>query len=1211
MIKSFDCALKDNRVTEELLSVLERKKDSVALTGAVGSVKAHVIARAAESFSVCVVISEDEASSEALKEDLSFFRDQILEFPAKDLMFYQADLKGNILSAERMRCLRRLLAPKEEDRGKPVLLVTTIDALQNPLPSMERLLGSRLVLKVGEEYKTEELHRRLQELGYRREDRVEESGTFVQRGGILDIFPLTEELPCRIEFWGDEIDTIRIFDPISQRSLDLQEDEDPLEEMEIFPAGEVIFSPGEREKVREKVRREAASQTEYFRKEGKEKEVFNTEETLQRALEALEEGESPERLDPLLPYLPEKIHTLMDTLKGRDCLLVFNEPRHLKERGEALEAEYREAMEGRLSHGYILPTESRILVSMKEVIASVQGFQSFSVSQLDERKGLVETTEFYRLSAQSVNSYKDRTDLMIQDLKRYKREKYRTVLLCGGPSRAKRMAEELRQYELSAFYDETGDIDVPPSSILVMPGTLRKGFCYPLSRHLYLTETDLFGGKKKKKRKKYKDGEALHSLQDLKNGDYVIHENHGVGIYQGIERMKDPEGNLRDYITIQYAGNSKLCIPASQFRMIQKFRDKDGPPPRLHTLGGKEWKKTKSRVKKAVEALAEELVLLYAERREAKAHAYGEDTPWQKEFEESFPYEETEDQKKAIEDVKRDMESTRIMDRLLCGDVGFGKTEVAIRAAFKAVQENKQVVYLVPTTILAQQHYNTFTERMKDYPIRIDFLSRFVSRKDTEKIRESVKRGSTDILIGTHRILSKDIEYKNLGLLIIDEEQRFGVKHKEALKMLKTNVDVLSMTATPIPRTLHMSLIGVRDLSLLEEAPKDRKPIQTYVMEENPEIVKEAIQRELKRGGQVYYVYNRIRDMEDFTARLRALLPDASIACVHGRMPEDSLEEIMVDFVNGDIDVLVSTSIIETGLDIPNVNTILIHNADRFGLSQLYQLRGRVGRSGRNAYAFIFYQRDKALKEVQEKRLAAIREYTELGSGVKIAMRDLEIRGAGNLLGESQSGHMELVGYDMYVKLLSEALKKQRGEKVEEEFDTTVELPLNAYLPDSYISNEFEKLDMYKRIADLDTEEEKEELTDELVDRYGEPPRPVLTLLEVSRIRSLAHEASLTAVRGTLDRMILPFCLSTELNMPKLTMLLRDYGGSLKIMAGKEPYLVFEPLSSGGKNRKIAQKDVQKLLDSLKSLLIRIKELILQAKGNIINPLSSFFRRNL
>ena len=790
----------------------------------------------------------------------------------------------------------------------------------------------------------------------------------------------------------------------------------------------------------------------------------------------------------------------------------------------------------------------------------------------------------YSLQVKTVNPYNSSFELLTRDLKKLKRTGYRVILVSGSRTRAKRLAEDLRDYDLSSFYSEEMERQVNPGEIMVTCGYIAEGYEYPMLKFTVISESDIFGKKKKKKKRKTYEGKKIQEFAELKPGDYVVHENHGLGIYQGIEKV-EVDAVTRDYMKISYADGGILYIPVTQMDLIQKYAGADAKPPKLNKLGTPQWKKTKGQVKKAVQLIAKDLVKLYATRQQTEGYVYGPDTVWQREFEEMFPFEETEDQLRAIEDTKKDMESTKIMDRLICGDVGYGKTEIAIRAAFKAVQEGKQVVYLVPTTILAQQHYNTFIQRFKDFPVRVDLMSRFRTQAQQKKTVEDLKKGLVDIVIGTHRVLSKDIGYKDLGLLIIDEEQRFGVTHKEKIKKLRENIDVLTLTATPIPRTLHMSLIGIRDMSVLEEAPMDRMPIQTYVMEYNDEMVREAIERELARGGQVYYVYNRVENIADLALRVQKLVPDARVSYAHGQMNEHQLEDIMYDFINGDIDVLVSTTIIETGLDIANANTMIIQDADRFGLSQLYQLRGRVGRSNRMAYAFLLYQRDKMLKEVAEKRLAAIREFTDLGSGFKIAMRDLEIRGAGNLLGESQSGHMAAVGYDLYCKMLNEAVSQLKGEKEEADYTTTIDLDIDVFIPESYIKNEYQKLDIYKRIATIETEEEMDDMTEELIDRFGDLPKKVQQLLHIAALKSLAHSAYITAIeqKGKDYKFIL--YEKANLDPAKIPALLKKYGNNMTFKAEAVPYFLYQKKGRSGKEKG------ENVLQMLREIIESIREL--------------------
>ena len=752
------------------------------------------------------------------------------------------------------------------------------------------------------------------------------------------------------------------------------------------------------------------------------------------------------------------------------------------------------------------------------------------------------------------------------DMEKYKKEKVRISLYSPSQSRASRLAEELRKEGLSAYcpdrLSEDREEDTENAgSIRVLPRYLRKGFYLPKEKLLVMTEQDLYGQSLAgRKRRKKKQVESLHigSLTELHKGDYVVHESHGIGIYEGIERIVT-DGVSKDYLKILYGDGGNLYLPVNKLDGIEKYAGKEAKAPKLNRLNGSEWQKTKSKVKGAVREIAKELLALYAKRQEERGYPFGKDTVWQREFEEAFPYEETGDQLLAIEATKEDMESEKIMDRLVCGDVGYGKTEIALRAAFKAVQDSKQVAYLCPTTILAQQIYNGFVERMKGFPVEVGILSRFQSQKEVHKTLEQLAGGRIDILVGTHRLLSKDVHFKNLGLLVVDEEQRFGVQHKERIKSLKENVDVLTLSATPIPRTLHMSLVGIRDLSILEEAPMDRLPIQTYVMEEEEGTIREAISRELRRNGQVYYVHNRVKSIEDTALRLQKLLPEARIAYAHGQMGEKELEEIMLSFIAGEIDVLVSTTIIETGLDIPNANTLIIQDADKMGLSQLYQIRGRVGRSNRTSYAFLLYKKGKSLTEESEKRLKAIREFTELGSGIRIALRDLEIRGAGNVLGAEQHGHMEAVGYELYTKLLRHAVLLEKGEKQEEEdFETQLDVDLDAFIPESYMENEEQKLEAYKKIALLSSEEEKMDLEDELTDRYGDLPYQVENLFQVASLRNLLHKVGVTECKIKRGEIHFLFFPKAKINTAAIPALISESQGEIRFVNGEIPKLLYK-----------------------------------------------------
>ncbi len=1087
---------------EEAKSLLKKPGKTVAFTGCLESQKLHMMYGLSDGFKNRLIVTFSDIRVKEIAEDYRFYDRDVICYPAKDLIFYQADIHSNQLTKERIRCMRRML---EEE---PVTIVTTFSSLLSPQMPLSVWKEAVIFIDKNSEVNENDLARRLVELGYEKNYQVEAPGQFSVRGGIIDIFDLTEENPYRIELWGDEVDSIRSFDILSQRSIE------KLTSVTIYPACEMILSDEKLKAGMSEIEKEAMGFSEKLRKEFKTEEAHQVESQLKTLKEEVFEFKNLINLDGYVRYFFEDTVSFLDLFDKESTCVFLDEPARVTDHAKAVELEFCESMSHRVEKGYLLPGQMSLLYPTEEIGAKITGHRVATFAALEMKTALFKADKKADIPVKSIASYNNSFEALIKDLKRYKKNGYRVLLLSGSRTRAMRLAGDLQEQEITAFYTEDPDREIAPGEVMTFYGRVMKGFEYPLLKFVVISESDIFGAekKKKKKRKQY-EGRKINDFAELKVGDYVVHENHGLGIYKGIEKV-EVEKVVKDYIKIEYRGGGNLYILATGLDVIQKYASADAKPPKLNKLGTQEWVRTKTKTREAVDEVAKDLVELYAIRQQAEGFPCGEDTVWQKEFEEMFPFEETEDQLAAIEATKRDMESTKIMDRLICGDVGYGKTEIAIRAAFKAVQEGKQVVYLVPTTILAQQHYNTFVQRMKDFPVRIDLLSRFRTSAEQKKTVEDLRKGLVDIVVGTHRVLSKDVVLKDLGLLIIDEEQRFGVAHKEKIKKMKEQVDVLTLTATPIPRTLHMSLIGIRDMSVLEEAPGERQPIQTYVMEYNEELVREAIVRELSRDGQVYYVYNRVNNIADVAATLQKLVPEATVAFAHGQMQERELERIMFDFINGEIDVLVSTTIIETGLDISNVNTMIIHDSDNLGLSQLYQLRGRVGRSNRTAYAFLMYKRDKMLREVAEKRLAAIKEFTDLGSGFKIAMRDLEIRGAGNLLGTRQHGHMQAVGYDLYCKMLNEAVKKQKGISTIEDFTTTVDLDVDAYIPPSYIVNEIQKLDIYKRIAGLESQAECEDMQDELLDRFGEIPVAVVNLLRISMIRVRAHKLYITDVKG-------------------------------------------------------------------------------------------------
>ena len=1005
----------------------------------------------------------------------------------------------------------------------------------------------------------------------------------------MDIFDLTEENPYRIELWGDEVESVRSFDILSQRSIE------KLESICVYPATEFILDEGQIRKGLEKLEAETALREDFFRREHRPEEAHRIRSKVEEWKEQLLEGKNQSNLEGYIRYFFEDTVTLPELLirltQERSRLekpaFFLDEPARLKEQADAVELEFRESMENRAEKGYILPGQMNLLYSGEQIAAKLARGCVALISTMEPRGGYWKAKQRMDVSARSIAPYHNSFETLVRDLKQYRKNGYRVLLLSGSRTRARRLSEDLREYELTALYTEDPFRQVQPGEIVTYYGHVNRGFEYPLIKFVVLSETDIFGAeRKKKKKKKQYQGQAIRDFNDLKVGDYVVHESHGLGIYRGIEKV-EMENVVKDYIKIEYRDGGNLYVLATGLDVLQKYASADAKRPKLNKLGTKEWDRTTSKVRNAVDEVAKDLVDLYAARRQSEGYRYGSDTVWQREFEEMFPFEETEDQLAAIADTKADMESSRIMDRLICGDVGYGKTEIAIRAAFKAVQEGKQVVYLVPTTILAQQHYNTFVQRMKDFPVRVELMSRFRTGAEIKKTVADLKKGLVDIVIGTHRVLSEDVGFKDLGLLMIDEEQRFGVAHKEKIKKLKENVDVLTLTATPIPRTLHMSLIGVRDMSVLEEPPGDRLPIQTFVCEYNEEMVREAISRELARDGQVYYVYNRVNSIGDVTARIQALVPEAVVACAHGQMKESELERIMMEFIDGQIDVLVSTTIIETGLDISNVNTMIIHDSDSLGLAQLYQLRGRVGRSNRTAYAFLMYRKDKQLKEVAEKRLAAIREFTDLGSGFKIAMRDLEIRGAGNLLGVRQHGHMEAVGYDLYCKMLNDAVQTRKGVKVEEDFPTVVDLDVDAFIPESYIVNETQKLDIYKRIAEIADERERDDMRDELLDRFGEIPASVDHLLRIALVRAAAHRLYMTEIRGKCAKIVFTFLPNAKLDPAGIPGLLKEQGQDLSFTAYGIPFFTYKCKKTG-----LAETDGDLMLERTETLLERMGEVL-------------------
>ena len=1171
-MKTFEQQIAQLEQFKQIKEQLNKKCGLHWIDGCTDSGRLHFSYTLSEDFKKHIIVTYNEIRAREIFEEFSSFDKNTVYYPAKDVMFFAADLHGNLLVVERMKALKAIIM------NENVTVVTTADALMNMLLPIEEIKEKIIHLDSESVISIEELEKRLVMLGYERTYQAENPGQFAVRGGIVDVYGLTDENPCRIEFWGDEIDLIKSYDAESQRTIE------NLMEVDIFPACEVIADEDRLKSGIDKIKKDMQEVHDVFRKKMKTEEAYRIKTSVNELLEMIENNISSSVLDSYLMYFTDKAAGFLDYFDFDNTLITLDEPVRIGQRIRAVELEFSSSMENRLSKGYAIAGQAKMLRSAEEVFALLSRHRGVGYFALDNNANEFEAVDRISVVMHSVPSYSKDFSMLLKELKKYKQNDYKILLYSMSKTRAKRLSAELIDNDLMSFYTDDECHEIKPGEIMTACGHVRSGYECPENKFVVISENDIFGQKRlrKKKKKKY-EGSKISSFNELKVGDYVVHENHGLGIYKGIEKV-EIDKVLKDYVKIEYADGGSLFVLATQLDAIQKYASVDAKPPKLNRLGGKEWTKTRKKVQTAVEEIAKDLVELYAARANSQGYEFSEDNVWQQEFEEMFPYEETPDQLAAIDATKRDMESKKVMDRLVCGDVGFGKTEIAIRAAFKAVQDSKQVVYLVPTTILAQQHYETFKERMKNYPVSIELLCRFRTPAQQKESIERIKRGTSDILIGTHRVLSKDISFKDLGLLIIDEEQRFGVNHKEKIKKLKENVDVLTLSATPIPRTLHMSLVGIRDMSVLEEAPSERVPIQTYVMEYNEEMIREAISRELARDGQVYYVFNKVNQIEEMASKIASLVPEARVEFAHGQMKEHQLEEMMMEFVNHEIDVLVSTTIIETGLDISNVNTIIIHDAENFGLSQLYQLRGRVGRSNRTAYAFLMYRRNKMLTEVAQKRLEAIKDFTELGSGIKIAMRDLELRGAGNILGKSQHGHMEAVGYDLYCKMLNMAVKKEKGEEVSVGFETNVEINVDAYIPDRYIPNEFQKLDIYKRIAELENEDECEDMRDELTDRFGDIPKAVENLLRITMVKVHAHELYMTSVEAKKEYVRFSMYEKAEIQTQKIPEVIEMYPKELTFRAESKPYFIYKLKKNKKGETENAFEAIEKLLQDMQIL---------------------------
>ena len=1104
----------------------------INISGVSESRVARMAAFCAEKERQSLILVPTEVRARRLAGDLSFFAPEkkIFVMPEEEQVFLRYEAKNHDQLIERMKALKALRS------GEPAIVIAPVSAAIKKLTPHSYYEENVIRLSLGDESEPEELRARLVSMGYEYAEMVESQGQFSVRGGIIDVFTPDAEEAYRIELFGTEVDSIRTFDCDSQRSLET------LKFVEIYPARQMLMPREDITAGSQKLARDYEAQ------------ARRLEEKAPQAAQKLRElsGEICEYIASVsdLKYLENYLHYfcpqteyLWDYMTGGAVML--DDPERIFELLELREKELKEDLKVLLERGEAVPRDAALITGFSDLAPLLKRKETIVFTPFPKRiKGIDNFDRIINVASRQMISFAGNLTLLESELKNYARKGYEITLVFNSQGRRENMQDFVARLELKA-------------SVSFAKGELTSGMDFPDEKKCWICENDIFQHKKASRRKKaFKDkGQKLRSFADIKNGDFVVHENHGIGRFIGIQQLK-VQGEKKDYIKIKYAGGDLLYVPVEQMDLVRKYIGGDGSAPRVNKLSGGEWKAAKAKAKAAVAVLAKDLIDLYASRKLEKGYAFAKDSVWQKQFEDSFPYEETQDQLRATEEIKEDMEKPFPMDRLLCGDVGFGKTEVAARAIFKCLDNGKQAAVLVPTTILANQHFYTLKERFEGFPFNVEMLSRFRSEAQQKEIVRRLAEGEVDLVIGTHRLLGKDVKFKDLGLLVVDEEQRFGVEHKEQIKKLKKNVDVLTLSATPIPRTLNMSLTGIKDMSLIEQPPEERYPVQTYVLEQDDELIRDIIRRELGRSGQVYVVFNRVRGIQQIAERVKELVPEARIAVGHGQMNENMLEDTMLSFINGEQDVLVSTTIIESGIDIPNANTLIIMDADRYGLSQLYQLRGRVGRTNRQAYAYLMYQRDKVLTETAEKRLRAIREFTEFGAGFKVAMRDLEIRGAGNMLGEEQHGHILNVGYELYCKMVDDAVRALQGEIVSEnQEEITIELKAPAYIPESYIQSESAKLQMYQKIASVHSADDEDEVIDELLDRFGDVPRQTVNLVKISHIRYLAELMAVAEIRQDKNKVTLTFAAENPLSGFALANAAQQYGQRLFIHGGQQPLL--------------------------------------------------------
>ena len=1114
----------------ELIKQIENKKSPISISGLIGVGGISLVAGLNEySKKPLCIVTYNEIQAKRIKEDLEYFTDKVTMFPKKEVVTYDFVAESKDLPYERIEALNQITTKRN------MIVVTTIEALMQRLPAKEVLYKNSIDFKIGDLKNLEEIKQKLVELGYARYELIDGRGQFSIRGGILDI-SITEELGVRIEFWGDEVDSIRTFSISSQRSIKT------IDKVTINPAHEYVLEIP-REKVVEKIRRKILT----------DKQEENAESDIEQILN----GDYISKVDKYFDCFYPTQANLLDYL-NKNFVVILDDISKINQRQKNINQDNSELIKALMDKEKIVPEAIENMLGEVELKEKFEEHQLIYLARFDENTKI--ESEKYNFKYREINYFKSEVEELIKDIRKWCNEKKEIIVLVNSKEKVKKLKAIFEKEEIIYKVEENLDktiISKSAESIVTLSiGKVSTGFENFELNQIVISADNIIEGDKKRKvvSSVYKDAEKI-VFADLKIGDYVVHKTYGIGVYIGVNTIK-ADGITKDYIKIKYQDDAILYIPTSAMDTIRKYIGGDGVAPKMNKLGTKDWQNTKAKVKKNLREVAKELIELYAKREHAKGYAFSPDTPWQTQFEDRFPYQETDDQLRCIEEVKKDMENQRPMDRLLCGDVGYGKTEVAIRAAFKAVMDQKQVAYLAPTTVLAEQQYEEFKARMEEFAIKVEVLNRFKTPKSQKEVIRKLKLGEVDVVVGTHRILSKDVEFKDLGLLIIDEEHRFGVKDKEKIKQYKTNVDVLTMTATPIPRTMHMSIVGVRDMSVIYDPPQNRKPVQTYVLEYDEEIIKEAITKELERDGQVFYIFNNVEGIERKADSLSRLVPEANVAFAHGRMTGTQIEDIMKEFTEGKTNVLVCTTILESGIDIPNANTIIVENADRMGLAQLYQIRGRVGRANRQAYSYITYKKDKMLSEVADKRLKAIKEFTEFGSGFKIAMRDLEIRGAGSLLGEIQSGHLEQVGYETYCALLDEVVKETKGIKVEEMPDIQIDLNVTSYIPDEYISDSSQKIEIYQNIALCKNEQNIQDVIDEIIDRYGNMPNELENLIGIARIKYLAKEQKISKIASRKTAVVFTY----EGNGDNIDIqgLVQKYGNKIKFSAGIKPMVTFE-----------------------------------------------------